>query len=419
MTTAPDTVRAEIATSLRNAPEERLRAVIAVIDRHPRRAEVEDLVELVRPRLAGLHIPRPLTPQRALVVPFEGLLAGGDIVPRDGLRMSRAVLSPLFALVRERIDPAAWTEAERLAEGRRADDTPAVMAVGRRLWPGAVEALEAFHDDPRHIGRALAAAGHDAQLLADCLGRIIPLMRLGEAMAAALLPRNGVALDPTLPTAPHRGLLVGCVQRDPALFRLIAAAMLFRSEFPESVTRMIRDIAARLDRPAVLGVVGEVADALKAELEAPVTGPGLASERRGRAAMRLVTILSVLEGMPRFDALAIETGRILGGQFAATVRDSVIAPLAALARAGTAEDDAVRALEIAAHAAKRIEAAGRLAGATSAFKEALAAARQPVAALMRSAAKGSVGGIGRAEIARLAEILLGPDEAMALLAEVG
>jgi hypothetical protein len=195
--------------------------------------------------------------------------------------------------------------------------------------------------------------------------------------------------------------------------------MLFRSEFPESVTRIIRDIAARLDRPAVFGVVGEVADALKADLEAPVTGPGLASERRGQAAMRLVTIVSVLEGMPRFDALAIEAGRILGGQFTATVRDSVIAPLTALARQGSAEADAVRALETAAHAAKRIEAAGRLTGATSAFKEALAAARQPVAALMRSAAQGSVGGIGRAEIARLAEILLGSDEAMALLTEAG
>lgn len=419
MTTASETVRTEIATSLRNAPEGRLRAVIAAIDRHPRRAEVEDLVELVRPRIAGLHIPRPLTPQRALVVPFEGLLAAGDGVPRDGLRMPRAVLSPLFALVRERIDPAAWAEAERLAEGRRADDTPAVMAVGRRLWPGAVEVLEAFHDDPRGIGRALAAAGHDAHLLGNCLGSILPLMRLGEAMAAALLPRNGVALDPTLPTAPHRALLLGCVQRDPGLFRLIAAAMLFRSEFPESVTRIIRDIAAKLDRPAVFGVVAEVADALKADLEAPVTGPGVAAERRGQAAMRLVTIVSILEGMPRFDALAIEAGRILGGQFTTTVRDSVIAPLAALAREGAAEADAVRALETAAHAAKRIEAAGRLAGATSAFKEALAAARQPVSVLMRAAAQGSAGGIGRAEIARLAEILLGSDEAMAMLEQAG
>jgi hypothetical protein len=419
MTTISETVRTEIAASLRNASEDQLRAVIAVIDRHPRRAEVEDLVDLVRPRIAGLHIPRPLTAQRALVVPFEGLLAGGDSIPRDGLRLPRAVLRPLFALVRERIDPAAWAEAERLADARRADDTPAVMAVGRRLWPGAVEALEAFHDDPRGIGRALAAAGHDGHLLGTCLGSILPLMRLGEAMAAALLPRSGVAIDPTLPTAPHRSLLVGCVQRDPGLFRLIAAAMLFRTEFPDSVTRIVRDIATRLDRPAVLGVVAEVAEALKADLEAPLAKPGLGAERRGQAAMRLVSIVSVLEGMPRFDALAIEAARILGRQFTVTVRDSVIAPLAELARAGAADADALRALETAAHAAKRIEAAGRLAGATSTFREALAAARQPVRALMRAAAGGPAGGIGRAEIARLAEILLGSDEAMALLEETG
>jgi hypothetical protein len=411
-------IRTAIADSLRNAPEARLRAVIAAIDRHPRRAEVEDLVELVRPRLAGLHLPRPLTPQRALVVPFEGLLAAGEAPPRDVLRLPRAVLAPLFALVRAGIDPAAWDETERLTEGRRADDTPAVMAVGRRLWPGAVEALAAFHHDPRGIGRALAAAGHDTELLGSTLRSIMPLLRLGEAIAGALLPRNGVVLDPTLPTAPHRHLLLGYVQRDAGLFRKLAATMLFRSEFPESITRILRDIAAKLDRPGVFAVVAEVAEALKADLEAPPSGPGEA-ERHSRAAMRLVTIVSALEGMPQFDALAAEAGRILGGQFTATVRDSVIAPLAARVREGAVEADALRALEAAVHAAKRIEAAGRLVGATAAFRNALAAARESVAALMRAAAAAPEGGLGLAEIARLAEILLGPNETMALLEQAG
>lgn len=420
MTGAAEAMRAEIAGSLRNAPIARLRAVIAAVDRHPERAAVEDLIEIVRPRIAGLCIPRPLTLRRALVAPFEGLLAPGEGRPRDSLRVPRTVLAPLFALVGERIDPAAMAEAERLAEGRRADDTPAVLALGRRLWPGAVEALAAFHDDPRGLGRALAASGHDAHLLAGCAGRIAPLLRLGEGIAAALLPRNGVALDPTLPTAPHRHLLLGSMRRDPALFRLIAAVMLFRCDYPESIARMIRDAALKLDALGALAVVAEVAEVLKGDLEDAATDTSAAAaERRGAAAMRLVTIVSVMEGMPRFDALASEAGRILGGQFATTVRDSVIAPLAGLARAGRAEPDALRALEGAAHAAKRIEAAGRLAGATATFRAALAAAREPVAAFMRQAVQAPEGGVGRAEVARLAEILLGPDDAMALLDQAG
>lgn len=407
------TLRSRLAAGLRDAPDARLRAVMAAIEAHPQRAEVEDLIALVRPRLAGLAIPRPLTLQRALVVPFEGLLCPGNGPPRDALRLPRAVLAPLFALARDRIDPAAWAEAERLAAGRRADDTPAVLAVGRRLWPGAAEALAALHDDPRGIGRGLAAAGHDADLLSGALRSLLPLMRLGETIAAAILPRHGVALDPTLPTAPHRNLLLGSVARDPALFRLLAAVMLFRSEFPESITRMLRDLALQLDQPGVFGVVAEVAEALKADLQAAPTEPG-AAELRARTAMRLVAIVSVLEGMPRFDALAREAGHILGDQFTATVRDSVLAPLAALAEQGETSTEALRALEAAALAAKRIEAAGRLAGATAPFRQALAAARQPVAALMRAASAGS-GGVTRAEIARLAEILLGSDEAMALL----
>lgn len=420
MTQAAEAIRSAIAESLRNAPVARLRAVIATVDAHPQRAAVEDLVEIVRPRIAGLRIPRPLTPQRALVAPFEGLLPPGDGRPRDTLRMPRAVLAPLFALVHERIDPMVMAEAERLAEGRRADDTPAVLAVGRRLWPGAVEALETFRDDPRGLGRALAAAGYDAHLLGACVGRIAPLLRLGEGLVAALLPRNGVALDPTLPTAPHRHLLLGSMQRDPGLFRLIAATMLFRCDYPESIARMIRDTALKLDNAGALGVVAEVAEALKADLEDAAAGTSpAAAERRSQAAMRLVTIVSAMEGMPRFDALAAEAGHILGGQFTTTVRDSVIAPLATLARQGRAEPDALRALEGAAHAAKRIEAAGRLAGATATFRAALAAAREPVAAFMRQAVQAPEGGIGPAEVARLAEILLGPDEAMALLEQAG
>lgn len=417
MNAATGSARAEIAASLRNAPDARLRAVMAAIDRHPRRAEVEDLVEVVRPRIAGLHIPRPLTVQRALVAPFEGLLAPHFGPPRDALRLPREVLPPLFALMRDRIDPATLAEAERFAEGRRSDDTPAVVAVGRRLWPGAVEALEALREDPRGIGRALAAAGYDAQALGAAAARLIPLLRLGESLAASLLPRNGVPLDPTLPTAPHRRLLLGTIERDAGLFRLLGATMLFRCDYPDSIARMIRDASVKLDRPGALGVIAEVADALKADLQADAAGvsPQAAADRRGQAAMRLVSIVSVLEGVAHFDALATEAGRILGGQFTATVRDSVVGPLADLARAGRVEPDALSALEGAAHAAKRIEAAGRLAGATASFRAALAAAREPVAALMRSVAGGAEGGVGRAEIARLAEILLGPEEAMALL----
>lgn len=403
-------LRAALARALRDAPEARLRAVMATIDRHPARAEVEDLVEPVRPRLAGLAIPRPLTPHRAVVVPFEGLLAPIGAA-KDALRLPREVLAPLFALVRARIDPALWEQAGRLAEGRRADDTVAVLAVGRALWPAAIEALAALQEDPRGVGRTLAAAGHDPHPLGAALRRILPMLRHAEAITQAMLPRHGVALDPTLPTAPHRPLLLGSVQRDPPLFRLIAAAMLFRCEFPDSIARLLRDIALRLDLPGVLAVAAEVAEALKADLAAPAAGA--TAERRSRTAMRLVMIVSALEGIPRFDALAAETGHLLGAQFAAVVRETVLDPLAACAARGEVGPDAAAALEAAALAAKRIEAAARIAGAAPALTEALAAARQPIAALMRRAA--ATGGVGRAELARVAEILLGPDEAMALL----
>lgn len=421
--TSEDVARSTIREGLRNASDDRLRAVVAVVDGHPRRRDIDDLIEAIRPRLAALAIPRPLTVPRALAMPFHGLLTDrrpGQL--RDPFRIPRRALEPLYRYALPRIDPAALAEAERLACGRTVHDDGAVIAVGRRIWRPVAEALEDLRLDPRGVGRSLAAAGLEVDLLMACAPRVVPLLRLGESLARCFLPRNGTPLDPTLPTAPHRSLLLGAMRRDPALFRLIAAGLLFRCDYPDTIARMIRDAAMKIDMPSGLALIGDVAETLLEDLEqdaaTPPAGPA-AWERQSRTALRLILIVSELEGIARFETLAARTGRMLGRQFTATVQQTVLGPLQALSNSGGVEPDALLALETAARAAKRLEAASRLAGATEAVRQGLAAAREPIAEFLRRASRRELGGVSPADVTRLAEILLGPDEAMAMLEQVG
>ncbi|MFQ3622482.1 MAG: hypothetical protein SNJ73_02950 [Acetobacteraceae bacterium] len=420
---AEDIARSTIREGLRNASDDRLRAVVAVVDGHPQRRDIDDLIEAIRPRLAALAVPRPLTVRRALAMPFHGLLTDRPGRARDPFRIPRRVLEPLFRYALPRIDPAALAEADRLARGHTVHDDARAVAVGRCVWRPVAEALEDLRLDPRGVGRSIAAAGLEADVLMECAPRLVPLLRLGESLARCFLPRNGLPLDPTLPTAPHRALLLGSMQRDPALFRLVAAGLLFRGDYPDTIARMIRDAAVKIDLPGGLALIGDVAETLLDDLEeedaAAPPASAAAWERRSRSALRLVLIVSELEGIARFDALAGRVGRVLGRQFTATVRQTVLGPLQALSDSGGVEPDQLLALEAAARAAKRLEAASRLAGATEAVRQGLAAAREPIGEFLRRATRRQLGGVGPADVARLAEILLGPDEAMALLEAAG
>jgi hypothetical protein len=105
-----------------------------------------------------------------------------------------------------------------------------------------------------------------------------------------------------------------------------------------------------------------------------------------------------------------ETSHSCHAYFAGALAERLLLPAATAASGPRAEDAVVVMLELAARDLRRLEAAGRRLGQKTAFDATL---RDAVAQLRRLAM--IPGGLDRIEIARLIEILAGPEAALSIL----
>lgn len=105
-----------------------------------------------------------------------------------------------------------------------------------------------------------------------------------------------------------------------------------------------------------------------------------------------------------------ETAEACRARFAAALRQDLLEPAIRAAAGPRAEDAVVAGLEAAARDLRRLEAAGRRLGQEVAFDRLVAEAVPKLLDLARPPR-----GLGRAEVARLVEILAGPQAALPLL----
>jgi hypothetical protein len=418
-----------LARALRTADDRQLTAVLALIDGMPARAAVDDLLGSVRPRLWLLRPPRKLSLRRVLAVPLEALLAEPDLCPPGGIRLPRSLLPALFAVIEERLDPALRSDAETRCRRCTTADIDEVHRLGRLLWPAAAAKLQQAMLDPRGTNRALAARDIDTGAFNDHCHALLELLRHGEQLAQALLPRDGRMPDPGTAAAPHRALLLRAAEEGALAFRCIAASFLLRAPSPDVVVRLIAQARLSLQRPALLEVVEQVVASLAHELgllpdaprRTPDALPDSLPERRSELALRLAMIINELSGQgTRLEALAADAGESLVRQFRMTLDAAVLAPLEGLQARGSAATGSVEAIEAAARAARRMEVAGRAMNRGAIFASARAAARSRIMALARrSPALADAGGaIALPDLVRLLEILSGPDDALAMIEEL-
>ena len=404
------------------ADDRQLMAVLALVDASPARAAVDELLCSVRPRLWLLRPPRRLSLRRVLTVPMEALLAEPFLCLPAGIRLPRSLLPALFAVVERGLDPTLRAEIESGCQRCSTLDIDEMHRLGRRLWPAAAAVLQQAMLDPRGLNRALAGEGIETASFNDHCHALLVLLRHGEKLAQALLPRDGRLPDPGTAAAPHRTMLLQAAEEGPLAFRCIAAAFLLRAPSPDIVVRMIAQARLSLQRPALLQVVEEVVAGLAQELgllpEAPRQLPDSLAERRSELALRLAMIIAEMSGQgTRLEALAADAGEALVRQFGITLDAAVLAPLEGLSAAGFAETETVAAIEAAARAARRMEVAGRAMGRGGIFAAAQAAARERIIRLAEQSpavADGS-GAIALPDLVRLLEILSGPDDALAMI----
>lgn len=125
---------------LNDAADRHLIKVVAMLDGLANRGEADGLIAALRPRLARLRPPRPLSFHRLMFLPFDPLIVAAANWSRDTPVLPRTVVRPLGDLVRAAA-PAQAVAVDRLLAAPGSDDWAKILRVGKVLWPAAAEAL--------------------------------------------------------------------------------------------------------------------------------------------------------------------------------------------------------------------------------------------------------------------------------------
>ena len=398
MTALPSAEQRRLTHAVASASDEALARVVAVFDRMADRREADRLLDAARPRLRRLRPPRPIAFTRLLFLPLDGVIADSRAWKRADGGLPRSALPALGDAVRLAIGAAATTIEEGFA-GRSFADLAAVDAAGRRLWRAAAAGAASLAPPPAWEGTGLGEAGfrHCVALAAGVWRHADPLW---TAMLAA---REG-------PPAPLvQAALAAAAAEDPAVIEAMIATLLTKAAKPGSVVS-----AAASARVGPAGAAERVLDRWIEECRPDLS----VSDPKGAAelAEEFAEALDDLEGSEaarrperrqRVLALRRTVGEACRAAFAESAAHHLVEPLA---RAGARVDDAaIGAMEATARSLRRLEAAGRRLGGASAYDAALRKVTDSFAALRGRPETNP------ADLARLTEILVGPEAALKLL----
>ncbi len=392
-----------LAGLLDSIDDGKLRQVIRLIEASGQRLTLEPALAGLRPRLRKLRPERPLTLPRLLTTPFAAAL-DHDVGVASSFSIARQRLGYWQARITERLDPALLEAARAAIAGRSEDDTTAMIAAGRRLWPAvaSVLAAEPVPDEttpieaerlriadlagiaeqlvPRLASLSSSFCANDADDRAT-LGAILALAtgagpdRLGTLAAMLLrLARQPTALArrlPDLAPVPLRARLQSILRQLEAEHRQYLAGELARLGGDRS--EPLEDAIDRL---------GKLADALVGQASAPLAEP--AAELR---------------------ALRHEAADLARERYATSI-DTVLAPLPAVDAADRA--GAIKTREEAARRLARLASIVRRLAPTTAVHELTGATVERLVDLGARCGRGA-GTLVDIDDARLIEILAGPD----------
>jgi len=379
-----------------------LQQVVAVLEAVPSRAVLDPIIEAARPRLKLLQPPRPITFTRILFMPFDGAVVPPAEWKAGGTKFPRSAMQPIADALREAMGPEAQHISANLG-GRNFFDVLQVDAAGRTLWAEAARLAPSLN-----LPDGLPSIGLNAAQSRELLDVAAAIWRHADAIwEAKLAAFSGPSPELVI------GALKGPAQEGPAVFGLALTSLLHRAQSPGSVLAT----AARLSP-----IAGNVADDKLTELQREPL-PSLPAEDAMRAAHiaeEFVALVKELETAPagqikdrrtvtrplliQFSNLIFETlSRIYDRQFLPALKDPNAKRRAAI----------VLNIEYLARALRRLEDAGRRAGAFETFDQLQLAYKQKLKASL-DALDG--GGLQRHDVFRFTEILLGSEKAMILAA---
>lgn len=371
--------------------------VVAMVDRMPDRGAADALIAPLRPRLAVLRPCRMLSFTRLLFLPLDPL-----IVPAPGWRppspgIPRPVLAPLAGLVRAALGDQAST-IDRLVAGRTTDDAAAMAAAGQTLWPAAAAVLR---ESAPPTGWAEASGLPDS--LYDALVRPIAAL-LAEGAALHRVAVEGDDLD-------AEGVLRRAAGVGPAALAMALALLLTLLPGSGELLLVADDLAGKCRDDGRMAAELALEFLLNGAGRAPPAAlpTAQAAEHMRRAALLLETMTTEAQTTQR-GARAARVAAVRR-RLDDTCRERFAAAAEMLALPPAGEMDAIVATVAAAEAGardlRRLDAIGRRLGDGGSYDRALQALAMRLSRDPQ---------LARMDKLRLAEILLGPEAALALLA---
>jgi len=225
------------------ATDSQVLRIIATVETAADRREAEILLSPLRPRLNVLRPPRRLRIRRLMFYPLDPVILPPRRWRPGRPAIPRSILTPLATTVATAI-PASIAQAEALLAGQTTANKALIRAAGSVIWPATAAALDAVAKPAAWSDTGLAVAHYHAlaPILAALLRQASALETLILTALPGMLPPSADAVHailraveqdhpPALPTLflllmmrlPEPAVLFSLSRRDPTTRGLAAA----------------------------------------------------------------------------------------------------------------------------------------------------------------------------------------------------
>lgn len=378
------------------ADDVQVRRLVALVDRVAVRGEADALIAALRPRLAQLRPPRPLRFERLLFLPLDPLILPPSSWRPGSVGIPRMALKALAGVVNAGLGDQAWTLNALIAE-RSTADTAIAAEAGAQLWPLAAGILRQASTPAGWT----EASGLHASEFPPLAASLAALLDEGTALWDLASPHD----EPPDPANCER-LLTGAAAHGAQPLAMMLALLLARLPLAGHLLQYADDLAAKASDSGKIApdrALDFLLSGIEHGGEEHGAFPSDVDEIR-RAALLLETLVAQSARRPTRAARLERVRRRLDE----SCRDAFSTSTAGLASELTASGLAVpdpAALEASARHVRRVDAVGRRLGGASFYDTTLRHTAERL---------GACPGLGKVARLRLAEILLGPDAALAL-----
>ena len=387
-----------------SAQDAKILKVVAMVDSLPVRGEADNLIASLRPRLAQLRPRRPMNAVRLLLIPIDLVM----VVPTEWRRGALSIpRTAAICLARQfaDLDPALMAEVMGQIGGATTDDRLVVGRVGSELWASAAARLSGTAP-PADWNVATGLSETDHRAICDAVVLVLRHAPAISRMAEADTPNAKVIAE----------ILTHAATQPEAMGVLISVLLQWVPGAAPHVLSVTSAHAAPTGLPgraATERAVEHVLEGIEAEQDGPQDSASALPRLR-----RTVAMLDELQAgsadrptrTARIAATRAKVDSACRDRFQAQLQETVANRLAG----GLPQESAdIVTLEAAARDIRRFENVARRISGSDHYDRQL---RTTIATLLPRSADDNESRVDRL---RLAEILLGPEQALQMLLDAG